>query len=55
MPWVSAVTQMGSPPYHEPSSTVVRSVREYDSPRAGSWKLLLTRRCASGYIPVAIE
>src|SRR5215212_10077751 len=55
IPCRSAVTQMGSPLYHDPSRTVFGSPRAYDSFRAGSKNLLATIPRDSAYCPVTME
>src|SRR5215208_2061253 len=55
IPCRSAVTQMGSPLYQDPSRTAFGSPRAYDSFRAGSKNLLATIPCDSAYCPVAME
>src|SRR5215831_4488069 len=52
MPARSAVTQIGSPPNHDPS---LADVRKNIAPRTGSKNELTTIPCCPGVRPVAIE
>ena len=48
MPFFSAVTQIGSPLYQRPSSTLLRSDSLYQLLRVSSGKRLLTMPCSDG-------